>query len=210
MPIASLRQGSTSRGMSSGTSRPCWSWSPNEESLGERGIAMASSVLLYLIRHGHASAGFAEAHDPGLDEVGRVQAEAVAQELAPLGPLPLITSPLRRARETAAPLEVRWGRKARIEPAVAEIPTPTADLQARTTWLHQDWRERVAAALITLGTSTVVTTHFVAINAAVSVATGDDRMACFEPDHCSCTVLEVVDRTLRVVTLGRQRATQIR
>ncbi len=151
---------------------------------------MASSVLLYLIRHGRASAGFAEASDPGLDEVGQAQAEAVAQELASLGPLPLITSPLRRARETAAPLEVRWGRKARIEPAVAEIPTPTADLQARTTWLHQalrgrwsdlpvdyqDWRERVAAALITLGTSTVVTTHFVAINAAVSVATGDDRM----------------------------------
>jgi len=185
---------------------------------------MASAVLLYLIRHGHASAGFAEAHDPGLDEVGRVQAEAVAQELAPLGPLPLITSPLRRARETAAPLEVRWGRKARIEPAVAEIPTPTADLQARTDWLHQalrgrwsdlpadyqDWRERVAAALIALETPTLVTTHFVAINAAVSLATGDDRMVCFEPDHCSCTVLEVVDRTLRVVTLGRQRATQIR
>jgi hypothetical protein len=38
----------------------------------------------------------------------------------------------------------------------------------------------------------------------------DDRMVCFEPDHCSCTVLEVIDHTLRVVTLGRQRATQIR
>ena len=185
---------------------------------------MASFILLYLIRHGRASAGFAEAHDPALDEVGRAQAEAVAQELAPLGPLPLITSPLRRARETAAPLEVLWRRKARIEPAMAEIPTPTADLQARMTWLHQalrgrwsdlptayqDWRERVAAALIALETPTVVTTHFVAINAAVSAATGDNRMVCFEPDHCSCTVLEVADRTLRVVTLGRQRATQIR
>ena len=185
---------------------------------------MASSVLLYLIRHGRASAGFAEASDPGLDEVGRTQAETAAQELASLGPLPLITSPLKRARETAVPLEVLWGRKAHIEPAVADIPTPTADLQARTDWLHQalrgrwsdlpvdyqDWRERVAAALSALGTSTVVTTHFVAINAAVSLATGDDRMVCFEPDHCSCTVLEVVDRALHVVTLGRQRATQIR
>ncbi len=184
---------------------------------------MASAVLLYLIRHGHASAGFAEAHDPGLDEVGQAQAETVAQELAPLGPLPLIASPLRRARETAAPLEVRWGRMARIEPAVAEIPTPTADLQARTAWLHhalrgrwselptvyQDWREWVVATLGALGTSTVITTHFVAINAAVGVAMGDDRMVCFEPDHCSCTVLEVVERTLRIVTLGRQRATRI-
>jgi len=184
---------------------------------------MASAVLLYLIRHGRASAGFAEAPDPGLDEVGRAQAQAVAQELAPLGPLPLMTSPLRRTRETVAPLEVRWGQTARLELAVAEIPTPTTDLQARTAWLHhalrgrwsdlpviyQNWRERVVATLVALETSTVITTHFVAINAAVGTATGDDRMVCFEPDHCSCTILEVVDRTLRVVTLGRQRATRI-
>jgi len=184
---------------------------------------MASTVLLYLIRHGRASAGFAEASDPGLDEVGRAQAEALAQELAPLGPLPLVTSPLRRARQTAAPLEIRWERTARAEAAVAEIPTPTTELQARTAWLHQalrgrwgdlpafyqDWRTRLVATLVASATSTVITTHFVAINAAVGAATGDDRMVCFEPDHCSCTVLEVADRTLRVVTLGRQRATRI-
>jgi broad specificity phosphatase PhoE len=134
-----------------------------------------------------------------------------------------MTSPLRRTRETAVPLEVRWGQTARIESAVAEIPTPTTDLQTRTAWLHQalrgrwsdlpafyqGWREQLVATLVALGTSTVITTHFVAINAAVGVASGDDRMVCFEPDHCSCTILEVVDRTLRVVTLGRQRATRI-
>ena len=185
---------------------------------------MASPVTLYLIRHGRASAGFAEAQDPGLDELGRIQAEAMAQELAPLGPLPIITSPLKRARETATPFEALWGVEARVEQAVAEIPTPTTDPQTRSSWLHQalrgrwselpvayqNWREQVAAALLSRRTPTVVTTHFVAINAAVGVATGDDRMVCFEPDHCSCTVLEVVDRRLRVVTLGRQRATQIR
>ncbi|MBI3800376.1 MAG: histidine phosphatase family protein [Deltaproteobacteria bacterium] len=184
---------------------------------------MASSVLLYLIRHGRPSAGFAEAQDPGLDEVGRQQAEAVAQELAALGPLAMLTSPLKRARETAVPLEAVWRVQARVEQAVAEIPTPTADPLTRSSWLHQalrgrwselptvyqQWREQVAAALSALTTPTVITTHFVAINAAVGVATGDDRMICFEPDHCSCTVLEVADGTLRVVTLGRQRATRI-
>jgi broad specificity phosphatase PhoE len=184
---------------------------------------MASSVLLYLIRHGRPSAGFAEARDPGLDEVGRMQAEAVAQELAALGPLALLTSPLKRARETAAPLETVWGVQAQVEQAVAEIPTPAVDPQTRSSWLHQalrgrwselpiayqQWRAQVAAALSALRTPTVITTHFVAINAAVGLATGDDRMVCFEPDHCSCTVLEVGDGTLRVVTLGRQRATRI-
>ena len=185
---------------------------------------MASPVTLYLVRHGRASAGFAEAHDPGLDEAGRLQAETIAQELALLGPLPIITSPLRRAWETAMPFETQWGVQARVEQAVAEIPTPTLDLQARSAWLHQalrgrwselpityqHWREQVAAALIALGTSTVITTHFVAINAALSAAMDDDRMVCFEPDHCSCTVLEVRDGQLRLVALGRQRPTQIR
>jgi len=184
---------------------------------------MAQPIKLYLIRHGRASAGFAEARDPGLDNVGRAQAQAMAKELGPLGPLPLITSPLRRARETAAPFEALWGMKARVEPGVAEIPSPTEDLQARATWLrqamrgrwsdlpaaYQAWRDGVAASLIALRTTTVVISHFVAINAAVSVATGDDRMICFEPDHCSCTVLELVDGTFRVAKLGRQRETQI-
>lgn len=184
---------------------------------------MTQPVRIYLIRHGRASAGFAEAHDPGLDEVGRTQAEAIVQELAPLGPLPLVTSPLKRARETAAAFEACWGVSAQVEPRVAEIPTPTLDLQARAAWLRQAmrgrwnelpppypaWRDEVVACLIALGTATVVTTHFVAINAAVGAATGDDRMVCCEPDNCSCTVLELVDGTLRVVTLGRQRATQI-
>jgi broad specificity phosphatase PhoE len=185
---------------------------------------MAQSVKLYLVRHGRASAGFAEAIDPGLDEVGRTQAEVIARELEPLGPLPLITSPLKRARETVAPFEKRWGLTARIEPGVGEIPSPTEDLQARTTWLHQAlrgrwrdlpqfyqaWRQSVVASLLALDTPTVVTTHFVAINAVVGVAAGDDRMVCFEPDHCSCTVLEIVDGALQLVALGRQRPTQIR
>jgi hypothetical protein len=82
------------------------------------------------------------AQPPGLDEVGRAQAEAIAKELGPLGPLPLATSPLRRARETAVPLEALWGVKARVEPGVAEIPSPTEDLQARATWLRQVMRGR--------------------------------------------------------------------
>jgi broad specificity phosphatase PhoE len=184
---------------------------------------MASPVKLYLIRHARPSAGFAEAVDPGLDEVGRAQAEAIAQELAPLGPLPLVTSPLRRARETAVPFETLWEVQAQVEHTVAEIPTPATDPQTRSVWLrqamrgrwsdlpqtYQEWREQIATFLVSLQTPTVITTHFVAINAAVGLASGDDRMVCFEPDHCSCTVLEVANGGLRLVELGRQRATQI-
>lgn len=184
---------------------------------------MDQTVRLYLVRHGRPSGGFAEVIDPRLDKVGVAQAEALARDLNPLGPLPILSSPLQRTQETAAPLAKLWQTQVRIEPAVAEIPTPQADLQARTTWLraamrgrwselgafHQQWRERLVAALVGLKTSTVVTTHFIAINVAVGAATGDDRMVCCEPEHCSCTVLEVRDSRLHLVSLGQQRKTQI-
>src|SRR5262245_40708188 len=72
------------------------------------GAGMTAPVQLYLVRHGHANAGFAEAYDPGLDDLGREQALAIAQGLAPLGPFPILTSPLKRARETTTPLAVLW------------------------------------------------------------------------------------------------------
>lgn len=182
---------------------------------------MAQEVKIYLIRHGRPSAGFSESLDPGLDEVGVAQAETVAHELAPLGPLSLVTSPLRRTRETAVPFEQIWQVTARIEPAVAELPTPGAEPQERATWVreamrgrwrdlaefHQKWRDQVVATLSSFAHSTVVTTHFIAINVAVGAATGDDRLICFQPDHCSCTVLTVRDGRLHLLSLGRERET---
>src|ERR1700694_1163169 len=91
---------------------------------------------IYLVRHGRAAADWGAHVDPGLDDVGRAQAEAMAGELAPQGPLPLIASPLRRTRETAAALERRWRIAARIEPRVGEIPSPVEDLAGRGDWLR--------------------------------------------------------------------------
>ena len=184
---------------------------------------MPTTALLYLIRHGQASAGFDQAYDPGLDDIGLAQAEAIASELDSLGPLTIVTSPLQRTRQTAAAFEKRWQTQARVEPAVTEIPSPTKDLQARTEWLrqamrgrwsdlapnYQEWRDRVVAALVALTETTIITSHFIAINAAVGWATGDDRVICFEPDNCSCTRMEVAGGQLRLVELGRQRETRI-
>jgi len=180
-------------------------------------------VRLYLVRHGKAAASFSEASNPGLDDTGAAQAEAMAERLAPLGPLPIVTSPLRRTRETAAPLERRWRFTARIEPAVGEIPSPMEAPAARGEWLRgvmagawsaqsEDlklWRQDVADALLALQRPTVVVTHFVAINVAVGIAEGDDRVIGFTPDHCSVTVLDVEDGALRLVRRGARRATQV-
>ena len=71
------------------------------------------------------------------------------------------------------------------------------------------WRQDVADALLALQRPTVVVTHFVAINVAVGIAEGDDRVIGFAPDHCSVTVLDVEDGALRLVRRGAQRATQV-
>src|SRR5262245_49540621 len=82
-------------------------------------IFMAS---LYLVRHGNASSTWEPGDfDPGLSELGRAQAEARAEQLADKGPLALLSSPLRRARDTAAALERRWKTVATIDPRIGEI-----------------------------------------------------------------------------------------
>ena len=179
---------------------------------------------LLLVRHGKAAAGWGDDPDPGLDDVGRAQAEAVADRLASLGPLPIVTSPLRRTRETAAPLAARWGVEARIDPAVGEIRSPTDDLAERAAWLrtamagtwtqlggeYPAWRRSVVDALLLLDRDTVVFTHFVAINAAVGAALGDDRLVCFHPDNGSVTMLRASKDELSVLAFGDQATTEVR
>jgi broad specificity phosphatase PhoE len=174
-----------------------------------------------LVRHGAPAAGFWEDLDPGLDDAGRRQAASMADALTP--PKRLVTSPLRRARETAAAVERRWELTATVEAAVSEIPSPTDDPAARGAWLReviparwpeldpslQAWRARLLDTLTALPDGTVVVTHFVAINVAVGAATDADRVTCFSPTHCSATVVEVGAGALHVVRLGEQAATGI-
>ncbi len=179
-------------------------------------------VRLYLVRHARAAATFAEARDPGLDPAGAAQAEAVAARLAPLGPLPIVASPLRRTRETAAPLERLWRRAARIEPAVAEIPSCEPGLAERGEWLRgvmagrwsevspdlRTWRRGVLDAFRAIAEPSVVVSHYIAINVAVGAATGDDRVVSFAPDHCSVTVVDVDGDALRLIERGAEAATR--
>jgi broad specificity phosphatase PhoE len=179
---------------------------------------------LHLVRHGKAAAAWDADLDPGLDPLGQSQAEAMADAVAPLGPLGLLVSPLKRTRETAAPLEAKWRARGLIEPAVAEIPSPTPELAARRLWLDrimaagwaeveadlQAWRMGVIERLLGLSEDTVVVSHFIAINVAVGAATGDTSIICFRPDHCSRTVLEVQGGHLVLVELGAQADTEVR
>ncbi len=174
---------------------------------------------IYMVRHGKAAAGFGEDMDPGLDELGHAQAKAVAQKLHPLGPLPILSSPLRRTQETAAPLAKLWSRTPVIEQAVAEIPSPKGmTLEGRVQWLRQlmtgswrgvtpelaEWREACIASVAGLAADTVIFSHYVAINVLAGGATGDDRVVNFSPDNCSVTTFEIDGARLRLVEKGSE------
>ena len=179
-------------------------------------------ALIYLIRHGQAVARRSEAVDPGLSDLGREQADAMAARMRAIGPLAIVSSPLARARETAAPLAEFWRVEPVIEPAVTEVPSPPGE--DREAWFDRvltgswndagdvvvQWRQDIIDYLGGLRNDTVIFSHFVVINAAVGVATGSQRIVGFRPDSCSVTILENENGVLALVERGSEASTVVR
>ncbi len=178
---------------------------------------------IYLVRHGKAAAGWDADLDPGLDDLGRQQAQKAAKTLAPLGPLELISSPLTRTRETAIPLVELWNQPPRIETRVAEIPSPTENLSERSDWLrgvmadgwaHLDqdllsWRQGVIDAILGMKEDSIVFSHFIAINVIVGEAIGDDRVVNFLPDNASITIIETNETGIQLLEKGIEAGTKV-
>ena len=178
---------------------------------------------LYLIRHGQDTGSGGADPDPGLNDIGHAQAKDMAARMVHLGPLPMIISPLRRTRETAAPLEAAWKVTANVVNAVREIPSPEANMSNRRDWLRtimrgtwaevdervHPWRLGVIDTLLALGEDTVVVSHFVAINAAVGAARDDERLRLFRPNNCSITIMETDANSLSVIELGDALETEV-
>lgn len=181
---------------------------------------------VYLVRHGRAAAGWDTDPDPGLDDLGKQQSLEVAARLAPLGPLQVAVSPLRRCQETAAPLLSAWRYPLMIEPRIAEIPSPEGvPMAERVDWLrnamqgtwgelgvrYTAFRDAVLAAMRTRERDSVLFSHFVAINAVIGAALGDDRLVIRSLDNCSVTVVDVhPDGSLHLVEGGHEADTLIR
>ena len=184
---------------------------------------------IYMIRHGKPAATWGQASDgdPGLDETGQAQAEAAREALfaLPEPPRLVVSSPLRRCRETALPTARALGVDVVIDPRFGEVPTPAALApEERPGWLrrafagrwseirgdldYEAWRRAVTEALLDYPGAAVFS-HYVAINAAVSVVTGRDEVLCFRPDHVSITVFETGDGKLWLAEQGREAETQV-
>ena len=185
---------------------------------------------LYLIRHGKPSSTWGgDDDDPGLDETGQAQARAARDWLLALPPAErpskVVSSPLRRCRETAEPTAQALGVAIEVDPRVGEIPTPAAlSMEERGAWLRKSfagtwaeidgdfdydvWRRDIAASLVARG-NTAVFSHYVATNAVVSALLGVPQVLAFRPDHASITVLETDGVTLTLVEKGREATTGV-
>ncbi|MGB1896997.1 MAG: histidine phosphatase family protein [Parvibaculales bacterium] len=183
-----------------------------------------------MIRHGKAAAGWDGDADPGLNELGRAQAEAVAKKVQALvaTPVPIYSSPLKRCQETAAPLAAAWGVTPQIEAGVGEIPPPLEDLTERTQWLRRvmagtweglyrdavsvesgvdfrGWNDNVVNTLNAFkGEAVVIFSHFIALNAAYCAATGAADVVSFAPENCSLSIFDTDGTSLSLVAQGEE------
>jgi broad specificity phosphatase PhoE len=173
-------------------------------------------IKLFLVRHGLPGG---EGTDRGLSRVGRAEAGRVADAFGSLVDTRLISSPLRRCRETAELIGATMGAKVEIEPRIGEVipPRGTPDLQA---WLQetfpsgpdpavfrqwssvapelQAWRREVIAAVTALDRDSVVVSHYVAINAIVGAALQSDNTVVCRPKFGSVTELTLDNGVLRL------------
>ncbi len=186
------------------------------------------ATRLVLIRHGEpepfrppAGAGpVAAGFDPGLAPIGREQARRVALWLLSRGIRQVWSSPLRRVRETAAPLAERLGVELLVLEQLREVHLGVweggvvhqrihqADPLWEEVWRQQRWdvipgaeanaslHRRVGAALDLIhsraGAETVaVFTHDGVIAAALSLAAGARAFAFASSEHGSISELVV-------------------
>lgn len=180
---------------------------------------------LFLIRHAEPETGWGEADpDPGLSERGHAQAAATARMLQGLGDLAVVSSPMRRCRETADAFLTLRGGAALIEPRVSEVVAPAGvadrrawlaqtfpwrDGVARRSWADVDpalraWRDEVVACARSFERDCAVFSHFIAINALASAALGRDETIVARPDYASITEFVLDEDGLRLVKLGAE------
>jgi broad specificity phosphatase PhoE len=185
---------------------------------------------IYLIRHGKPSATWGGTDDdPGLDEIGKAQAEKARDTMLARPeherPTRVVSSPLRRCRETAQPLAEALGVEVEIDPLVGEIPTPKALSSAeRGPWLrgvfggkwkdvegdldYDAWRRDVAGAVGSRERAAVFS-HYVAINAVLTHLAGLEEVMTFRPDHASISVFDLQDGALTLVERGPEATTGV-
>ena len=179
---------------------------------------------IWVVRHGEATASWEKDPDPGLSGLGQSQAEETATALMDIVPVgaQLISSPLRRARETAAVFANKRGDGVRVDARFSEVRSPVP-MSGRKAWLQefmrQDWCEQsddlwawrrdILSGLKEATGPTVVFCHFLVINAAIAEIEKKPKVLQLYPANASFHELKLERGELSLVQLGQQMETRI-
>lgn len=184
---------------------------------------MSDPIMLYLVRHGEAEASWEDSLDPGLSKKGIEQAIAVAKCFGTKEQLPIYSSPLARARQTAAPLAELWQREVKIVDSLGEIPTPKGLSGSRLDWLLSikdcawqdlppelsEWQHGIIQFIERQEQPAVIFSHYIAINLIVGWVKNIDRVVTFHPDNCSITRIKRVGATWSLDKEGEQASSNV-
>lgn len=161
--------------------------------------------------------------DPHLSEYGLLQAQRIAEWLAREPLTALVTSPLLRARQTAAPLAEVHGLEPQVVDGVAEMDAessayiPTEELTGEelaatmAEWGDESFlapfQARVVAAIrgvvaANKGGTVAVVCHGGVINATVGWILGLDRFMVFDVTYTSVTHIRTNGTTWTIRSLG--------
>lgn len=178
---------------------------------------------ILLVRHGQAAGTFTDDLDPGLSDLGRAEAATAAKILTADMPVKIVSSPLKRARETAQPLADAFNVVPVIEDRIAELPSTGMSLAERGPWIRevmqsnwsaqspdlQAWRQALIDCLLAQTEDCIMFSHFVAINVATAAAMGSDAVTVFRPDNASITELSNKGGQLSLVRRGDEAETRV-
>jgi 2,3-bisphosphoglycerate-dependent phosphoglycerate mutase len=161
--------------------------------------------------------------DPALSELGHLQAALVAEWLADEPVTSLVTSPLRRARQTAEPIAARLGLEPVVVDDVAEMDAaasayiPTEELTREeiqatlAEWADESFLAPFQARVVTAvreivaanpGSTVAVVCHGGVINALVGWILGLERFMVFDVTYTSVTRIRTNGRIWTVRSMG--------
>jgi probable phosphoglycerate mutase len=127
-------------------------------------IGVEGVTEIWLVRHGDVYDQLEEVPDPPLSPLGRQQAQRLGQRLKPLGIDAVISSPHRRAFQTAAALSDRVATDPRLAEARAGYAAGKVELQENPAAVIQRMQDAVDAAVAAHpGGRIVMVTHGIAI-----------------------------------------------
>lgn len=173
--------------------------------------------IIYLVRHGKTGYPWDPDLDCGLNQLGLLQAEELAKTISNETHIPIISSPLRRAQESAAILAKRWESPIIIDTRVGEIPFPQNCSIPPMDWLKEimndnwvnldsniiEWKKIVAKCIMEQDNDCIIFTHYLTIAAFVSEVKNILQVDSFQSSNC-----ELIRVSIRRGTASVDRVNQ--